>query len=159
MLEIVLVIVLMGTLGAVAFIKLSSASSSMVAAQETTQIAAALRHAQFLALNWGCNLRVTAATTSFDVKSNSAYPGKPCAVVGAAIADPANRQKNSTFTIGLGTGLAFQASYQIDYDSYGRPNNGGTLITTAYTIDITASGVVWHISIAPITGFISVTKT
>lgn len=159
MLEIVLAIILIGTFGTIAVVKLSNSSSSMVVAQEASQIAAALRHAQFMALNWGCNLRVTATGTNFQVTSNSAYTGKPCASVGAAIVDPANRQQNSTFTIVLSPGLAFQASYQIDYDSYGRPNNGGTLTTNAYTMSISASGVVWHVAIAPITGFITVTKT
>jgi len=141
LLELVIVLVILGTLAAFAIPRFSP-SDNTVAAQ-ADRLARDLRHAQALALNQG-------RTLDFYVQSATTYR---VTFGGSTITDPATMQAylvtldNSVTLTGTDTG----------FDSLGRPVAAGSLLGAARVFTLTGSSRTATVNLSPVTGFVTVT--
>ena len=141
LLELVLVLVIMGTLAAFAVPRISPADNTLAA--QADRLARELRHTQALALNQG-------RTLVFDVQSATAYR---VTFGGSTITDPATQQPyqvtldNNVTLTGIDTG----------FDSLGRPFAAGSLLDTARVFTLSGSSRTTRVTLSPVTGFVTVT--
>jgi len=141
LLELVVVLVLLGVLSASIYLRWTPAGASLNA--QAGQVARTLRHAQAQALTQGRRL-------TFDVLSTSTYA---ISAAGAVIRDTQGLAQNYSLVNGVSLTGA-----DLDFDSLGRPvDAGGNLIAVAQTWTLSAAGGSATVSIAPLSGFITVT--
>ena len=155
LIELLIVIVVLGIISGIATVKLNS-TMSFSSGVQATNFAQNIRHAQSLATNWGCDFDFTIITTNYAVTNKTAIPGKICNTAGSSVSDPATGKifsitlsDNVTFTAGTGT---------FYFDSFGRPNDAGGLISTNTSFTLSGNNTSWQITMAPITGFVSINK-
>ena len=114
-----------------------------------------LRHMQFLATAWGAPLRLTYGGGSYSVGCPKIVALTPCSATGT-ITDPAT---NQSFSVTLETGITFSASSTLDMDALGRPatscDTTCALKTTSTGLTLSGDGTSWTLSVAALTGFIS----
>jgi len=152
----VITIVVISILAGIATTKINI--SDITLGQQAEQFAADVRHAQALAIHWGCELTltVTAATAHYEVSSKQSYAGKPCNVATTLIKDPVS---GADFYITLTNGVQFATDAVFYFDSFGRPiNAAGTIINTDTVFDLTANGVTYRITIIQLSGYVTVVK-
>jgi len=110
-----------------------------------------IRHMQMLAMSWGQSLRLTTAGSSYSVA---------CVTLGAApcntnpVIDPASGAAFSEILVNNVT----LAGAAIDIDSLGRPVGGGVLLSTNRVYTLTAGAQTWSVTVAPLTGFTTVSS-
>jgi MSHA pilin protein MshC len=141
LLELVIVLVIMGTLAAFAVPRFAP-SDNTVAAQ-ADRLARDLRHAQALAMNQG-------RTLLFDVQSATTYR---VTFGGSTVTDPATMQPysvtldNSVTLTGTDTG----------FDSLGRPVAAGSLLAASRVFTLSGTSRTATVTLSPVTGFVTVT--
>jgi len=141
LLELVVILVLMGSLSAAIFLHWTPGSASLNA--QAGQLARTLRHAQALAL--GQSRRLT-----FEVQSTTAYA---ISDAGTVITDP--QGLSQTYSLVNGATLTGSDLY---FDSLGRPvDSSGNLIASAQNWTLSAGGSTATISVTPLSGFVTVT--
>ena len=113
-----------------------------------------LRHVQMLAMTWGQSLRMTGAGASYSVVCVAASPSPPCNTSPGPVIDPAT---GNAFTVTLSNNITVSAT-AVDIDSLGRPLSAGALLTTARVFTLSGAGQTWSVTVAPITGFVSVSS-
>lgn len=148
--ELVIAMVLVGVLSAVAVTKISAQAQHSVTVQ-ADEFRRNLSHMQLMAISQGLRLRllVNAAGTNYSVFSCLT---SACTVTNAAT-DPATGQN---FSLNLTDGVTMApVSSSLDFDSLGRPQSGGTLISAARSYVLRGSGNCVAVDVRPITGFAS----
>ena len=154
LIELVITIVVVSILAGIASTKINL--PSITVNQQAEQFAADIRHAQSLAINWGCELTLTVTATQYQLTSKQSYAGKPCNVAAAVIKDPAT---TADFTHILGNDVQFSATGTLYFDGFGRPiNAAGTIINTDTVFDLTANGLTYRVTVIQLTGYVSVVK-
>jgi prepilin-type N-terminal cleavage/methylation domain-containing protein len=140
LLELVAVLLLLAILSTSLFLRWTPGSSTLNA--QADQLAAALRHAQSLALAQGRSL-------TLDVQSATGYAITDGT---APITDPQGLIQ--TYTLADGVTLA---GNDLDFDSLGRPiDAGNNLIAAPQTWTLTGAGATASVSVSPLTGFVTV---
>jgi len=141
LLELVIVLVLASTLGVGLYLHWTPAGASLNA--QAGQLARVLRHTQALALTQGRRL-------TFDVQSTSTYA---ISDAGTVITDP----QGLTQSYSLVNNVTL-AGGDLDFDGLGRPvDSGGNLISSPRTWTLSADGASAAVSVAPLSGFVTVT--
>jgi len=141
LLELVVVLVLMGTLTASIFLHWTPGTASLNA--QAGQLARTLRHAQALALSQGRRL-------TFDVQSSSDYA---ISSGGTVIRDPQGVSQNYSLVNGVTL-----AGSDLDFDSLGRPvDSAGNLVAGVQNWTLSADGSNVTVSVTPLSGFVTVT--
>lgn len=140
LLELVIVLVILGTLAAFAVPRFAPADNTVAA--QADRLARDLRHAQALAMNQG-------RTLDFDIQSTSGYR---VTFGGNTITDPATQQ---AYSVSLDNNVTL-AGTDTGFDSLGRPVAAGTLLAAArvFTLSGTARSVT--VTLTPVTGFVTV---
>lgn len=146
--EFIIVIILAGILSATAVITISAQTEHSVTTQ-ADELRRNLSHIQLLAISQSQRLRlsVNAVGTNYTVVSCTT---SACAATNALI-DPATGQN---FSVALTGGVTLAPTSNIlDFDSLGRPQSAGSLISTARTYTLSGSGRSVSVTVLPITGF------
>ncbi|HUT40679.1 MAG TPA: type II secretion system protein [Gammaproteobacteria bacterium] len=141
LLELVIVLVILGTLAAFAVPRFSP-SDNTVAAQ-ADRLARDLRHTQVLALNQG-------RTLVFDVQSATTYR---VTFGGSTVTDPATQQP---YTMTLDNSVTLSGT-DTGFDSLGRPVAAGSLLAAARVFTLSGSSRTATVTLSPVTGFVTVT--
>lgn len=139
--ELVMVIIIIGTLAAIAMPRWSLRDSSVHA--QAAQIARDIRHVQMLAMTQGRTLTFQSLGTSYRCVDSGSV----------VITDPATQQAFN-FTLQNGVTLTVGA---VNFDSLGRPVSGGSLVSAA-DIPFTVSGAAQNstLTVTRVTGFVAV---
>lgn len=141
LLELVIVLVILGTLAAFAVPRISPADNTLAA--QADRLARDLRHVQALAMQQG-------RTLAFDVQSATTYRAT---FGGSTITDPATREP---YTVTLENGVTLSGTDSA-FDSLGRPVAAGSLLAVAHVYTLSGSSRTATITLSPITGFVTVT--
>ena len=130
-----------------------------VALQQAERLRNDIRHIQMLALTWGRPLRLVTGGNTYQVCCLDAAmaaclttppaPPAPCAVPDPVV----NPATGKPFAVVLESGLSFAAAGALNFDSLGRPRNGGALIGANATITINGGSSARTVVVAPVTGF------
>ena len=157
LIELVIVIVILSILVAVASIRLSN-PAAITLTYQAELFAGHIRYLQSLALNWGCelNLNIT-STTTYTVTSRQSYAGKACHTAAATINNPSTQQP---FSVSLSDSVQFSATSSLGFDSLGRPidTTTGVLLSSNTQFNMTAGGIIWRVTVSPVSGFVSLVK-
>ena len=143
--EMVIVMAVLGVLSAYALMANSSPAGYTMLSQ-AQKMAADIRHAQAMATSWGRSLRITAvAGTNGSYSVSCVTSGaSPCDV--SPVIDPAT---GSTFSVNLQRNVALSGPATLDIDSLGSPSVAATYV-------VSGGGVSTNVSVAAVTGFVSV---
>ena len=149
--ELVVILVVAGVLAAVVASRWNATGAT--APYQGELLARSIRHAQMLAMTWGQTLALTPSASGYSV-SCATGTAAPCnGGGGAPVTDPAT---GSPFTVALAYGVTLSGGV-LDLDSVGRPVSGaGALLTAPTVYTLTAGSATWSVSVAPITGFVTV---
>lgn len=139
LIELVVVLVLLGILAAYVAPKFDSSESTTGAQAEL--LAQNIRHAQAIAVAQHKTLTVEVGSGSYSVKEGAAVINDPRSGAGFSVA--LEESVNSS------TG-------SVDFDYMGRPLSGGSFITSPTTFTLAGGSVSSTVSVAPVTGFVSV---
>jgi MSHA pilin protein MshC len=148
LIELVIVVVVIGVLGAYAAIKSGSTAVYTLSSQAQT-MASDIRHVQALATTMGKSLRI-----SISPGLNGSY-SVSCVTPGAA---PCNSVANvpmtnpvsgSAFTVNLEKNLSLSGPATLVIDSMGKPGAAGTYVLAANSTTV-------NVTVAAVTGFVSV---
>lgn len=151
-LELVVVIAVTGVIATVVSVNWQSNAAYTVGTQ-AERLASRLRHVQSLASNWQLRLRVTPNANGYVVTCVEFTGSAPCVASGDTVHDPASGQ---LLSVTLDDGVTLSAS-ALDFDAWGRPTStAGTLITTAGNFALAGGGKNFTVSVAPVTGHVSV---
>ena len=143
LIELVAVMVLIATLGAVALPRFTHNDATVPA--HADQLGRAIRHAQAMAMSQGRSLTV-------DIQSVTSYAITD-GITATPVRNPAGEEQ--TYTLINAVTLA---GTDVKFDSLGRPLNGAALASTAQSWTLTgAGGNTASVSLQPVTGFVSVT--
>jgi len=140
LLELVIVLVILGTVSALAIPRFAP-SDNTVAAQ-ADRLARDLRHAQSLALSQG-------RTLDFVVQSATTYR---VSFGGSTITNPATQQP---FQVTLDNNVTLTGT-DTGFDSLGRPVSAGVLLGTARVFTLSGSSRAATVALSPVTGFVTV---
>lgn len=142
--ELVVVLVIIGTLGAYAITRNSAAGSYSLRSQSEL-LAANLRHAQSLSSTWGRSLRVSQAGGIYSVSCVITATGPlPCNA--SLVVDPA---RGSSFSVGVQNGISLGGTADLVFDSSGTPTS-----TASYSLS--SGSATYTVTVAPITGNVTV---
>jgi len=154
LLELVITIVVIGTLTAFMMPNMNAMAQHRVTTQ-ADELRRNLSHIQLLAISQSQRLRlsVNAAGNNYTV---TACNNAACAAPVAAT-DPATGQN---FSVDLTDNVTFAAANRntnLDFDSLGRPQAGAALIAAARSYTLSGGGRSVAVSVLPITGFAQAT--
>jgi len=143
LIELVAVMVLIATLGAVALPRFTHNDATVPA--HADQLGRVIRHAQAMAMSQGRPLTV-------DIQSVTSYAITD-GITATPVRNPAGEEQ--TYTLINAVTLA---GTDVKFDSLGRPLNGAALASTAQSWTLTGTGSnTASVSLQPVTGFVSVT--
>ena len=144
LIELVAVMVILATLGAVALPRLAHNDATVPA--QADQLGRAIRHAQAMAMSQGRSLTVAIqSATSYTITDG---------ITATPVRDPAGEEQTYT----LINAVTLAGSTDVKFDSLGRPLNGAALASTAQSWTLTGTGgTTASVSLQPVTGFVSVT--
>jgi type II secretory pathway pseudopilin PulG len=148
--EFIVVTVMIGILSAAVMTNMQAGFRHSVTTQ-ADQFRRNLSHIQMLAISRGSRLRLTvnATGTNYTVVSCDT---SACSTT-SSVTDPAT---GLNFSMNLTDGVTLApTSNTLDFDSLGRPQAGGSLITTipARTYTLSGSSRSVQVTVQPITGF------
>jgi prepilin-type N-terminal cleavage/methylation domain-containing protein len=143
--EMVVVMLLAAILVAVTATRWDATDAT--APSQADLLARNIRHMQMLAMSWGQSLSLTAAGSSYSVACVTTGVA-PCNV--SPVIDPASGQ---AFSVTLSNGVTIGAA-STTIDSMGRP----VPVTTSTTYTLNAGASTWTVSVAPLTGFTTVSS-
>lgn len=154
LIEFIAVTLMIGILSAAVMTSMQAGFRQSVTTQ-ADQFRRNLSHIQLLAISRGSRLRLTvnAAGTNYTVVSCDT---SACSTT-SAVTDPATGRN---FSMNLSDGVTLSpTSNTLDFDSLGRPQAGGSLITTvpARTYTLSGNGRSVQVTLLPITGFAQTT--
>lgn len=143
LIELVAVMVILATLGAVALPRLAHNDATVPA--QADQLGRAIRHAQTMAMSQGRSLTVAIQTaTSYAITDS---------ITATPVRGPAGEEQIYTLI-----NAVTLAGNDVKFDSLGRPLNGAALASTAQSWTLTGTGgTTASVSLQPVTGFVSVT--
>lgn len=141
LIELIVVLVIVGTLASVAVPRISNSDNTIVA--QAYRLAQDLRHVQAMAMNQGRKL-------TFDVMSVSTYRVMSS---GNTVVDPVSQQQ---YMVTLDNNISL-SGLDTEIDSLGRPVAGGNLLTTKRVFTLTGNSRTAVVTLSPISGFVSVT--
>lgn len=127
-------------------------ASDAAIAYQADLLARNLRHMQMLAMTWGRSLHMTGAGTAYMVTCVVGTPSPPCN--SSPVIDPAT---GKAFSVTLSNNASVSAT-SVEFDNLGRPLMASVLLTTARVFTLSGAGQTWSVTVAPITGFISVSS-
>ena len=113
-----------------------------------------IRHAQSIAINWGCEIEVRISASNYQLfsKTDLTASGKALCGNGTAIAEFPGHA--APFSNDLIHDLAFTTTGSIYFDSFGRPISAvGALLGATSNFDLSQEATSWRVSISPISGF------
>jgi prepilin-type N-terminal cleavage/methylation domain-containing protein len=139
LIELVLVLVILGTLSAYALPRWEPADTTVAA--QADRLARDLRHAQALAMNQGRTLR-------FDVQSPAAY--RVTDASGTTVTDPADQQ---AFQVSLDNNVTLGGS-DTEFDSLGRPVSAGSLLAADRDFTLNGNAATATVTLSAVTGFV-----
>lgn len=161
MLEMAIVLVLLGILGASAALRMTAVSQHDVLDQADV-LRRDIARVQAIAMAQGVALRLTAASSGYTVSCLTTASGTPCDAVGKILKDPATGS-NVTVALQNGVGLLATdangaAATVTDFDSLGRPWSGAALIASnpARIFRLSAASRTATVALRPISGFTEV---
>jgi prepilin-type N-terminal cleavage/methylation domain-containing protein len=148
LIELVITMVMMGILSAVVVTDISARAQHSVTTQ-ADQFRRNLSHLQLLAISRGARLRLTVAA------GGASYSVATCATSActtrSALVDP---ETGVNFSVVLTDSVTLSPAGNIlDFDSLGRPQSGGSLITATRSYTLTGSGRNASVTVLPVTGF------
>jgi MSHA pilin protein MshC len=146
LIELVMVITVVGVIAAYAMVNNMSAGAYTLRSQAET-LAANMRHAQVMATTRGRSLRIslTAGTNgAYSVSCVTASASSPCD--SSPVLDPATGQ---SFSVVVQKSVAIAGPATLDFDSFGKPS-------AAATYTLTYGGSTFTVSVAALTGYITV---
>jgi prepilin-type N-terminal cleavage/methylation domain-containing protein len=143
LIELVAVMVILATLGAVALPRLAHNDATVPA--QADQLGRAIRHAQAMAMSQGRSLTVAIqSATSYAITDG---------ITATPVRDPAGEEQSHTLI-----NAVTLTGNDVKFDSLGRPLNGAALASAAQSWTLTGSGgTTASVSLQPVTGFVSVT--
>ena len=149
--ELVVVLAIAGVLAAVAASRWNATSAT--APYQGELLARSIRHMQMLAMTWGSTLLLTPASGGYSVSCASAGTPACASGPGTPVTDPAS---GAPFRVVLSYGVTLTGP-ALYLDSLGRPvSSAGTLLSSATVYTMSAGTQTWSVSVAPITGFVTV---
>lgn len=143
LIELVAVMVILATLGAMALPRFAHNDATVPA--QADQLGRVIRHAQAMAMSQGQAFTV-------DLQSTTTYAITD-GITATPVRDAAGEEQTYTLinTVTL-------AGADVEFDSLGRPLNGAALADTPQSWTLTgAGGNTASVSLQPVTGFVSVT--
>jgi len=141
--ELVAVMVIIATLGALAIPRFAHNDATVPA--QADQLGRAIRHAQAMAMSQGQAFTV-------DVQSAASY-----AITDGATTTPVRDAAGEEQTYTLINAVTL-AGADVEFDSLGRPLNGAALASTTQSWTLTGpGGNIAVVNMQPVTGFVSVT--
>jgi prepilin-type N-terminal cleavage/methylation domain-containing protein len=146
LIELVMVMAVVGVIAAYAVVN-NLASGAYTLRSQAESLASNLRHAQAMATTRGRSLRVslTAGTNgSYSVSCVTAGT-TPCD--SSPVLDPAT---GTSFAITVQKGVSIAGPATLDIDNFGKPS-------AAATYTLTYGGSTFTVTVAPLTGYISIT--
>ncbi|MHB8453797.1 MAG: type II secretion system protein [Acidiferrobacterales bacterium] len=146
-LELIVAIVIIAVLAAVASMRFNPTDST--APYQADLLARNIRHMQMLAMTWGQTLRLTATSSGYSIACATGTTG-PCTA--SPVLDSAT---GSAFSVVLANSVTMSGP-ATDIDSLGRPVSGTTPLTTKSVFTLNAGTQTWSVTVAPITGFVTV---
>jgi len=153
LIELLIILFVIAIITAIANTKLTS-SASLTLHQQSERFVNQIRHAQFLAINWGCQLALTVSTTNYTLRSNVDYSsvGKSECGNNNIVTDPST---GSAFSIDLESDVSFSVTGVLYIDSYGRPLNSDTSFATSNKSYVLSGGNdTYQVDILPLTGLV-----
>lgn len=145
LIELIMVVVLIGIMSIAAMISLSANKQHSVVVQ-ADEFRRAISHAQLIAISQGIRLRLTTTATSYAVATCTATDCSATSV----LTDPATGSPFSADFASQGITLTVGT---VDFDSLGRPQSGGSLLSTSTTFTFSGGDNPISVTILPITGF------
>lgn len=147
LIELIMVMVMLGILTAVAATRWNSTDAT--APSQADLLARNIRHMQILAMSWGqpLQLSVTSSTT-YAVSCVTSSATSPCNA--SPVIDPAS---GLAFSVALVNDVTL-AGAAATIDSLGRP----VPVTAGTTYTLNAGASTWTVSVAPLTGFTTVSS-
>jgi prepilin-type N-terminal cleavage/methylation domain-containing protein len=143
LIELVAVMVILATLGAVALPRFAHNDATVPA--QADQLGRAIRHAQAMAMSQGQAFTV-------DIQSFTSYAITD-GITATPVRDPAGEEQSYTLI-----NAVTLAGNDVKFDSLGRPLNGAALASTAQSWTLTGTGGnTASVRLQPVTGFVSVT--
>lgn len=147
--EMIMVIVIIAVLSVVAASRWSATDNTLP--YQADLLARNVRHMQILAMSWGKSLRLTSSGSTYSVACVTAAAA-PCNV--SPVVDPVT---GAPFSVTLDNSATLTAA-TIDIDSLGRPVSAGTPVATSQSITLSGGLQTWTVTVAPITGFVTVSS-
>jgi prepilin-type N-terminal cleavage/methylation domain-containing protein len=150
LIELMIVIVVVGVLAAIAFMRNTTPAAYTMLAQGEL-LAANLRHAQTLATTWSRSLSVgvsggTNGTYSVSCVTTSSSLPSPCNV--SPVLDPAT---GSSFSVSLQNSVSISGPSSLTLDSFGKPSAGAT-----YTLSSSDAASTVTVTVLATTGVVTV---
>lgn len=142
----IMVVVLLAVIAVVSVRWLSAGESTVVT--QADLLAANIRHIQSLAATRGTRLRLNINPNGYCATLS---PATACA---GAIPDPAT---GLPLSVTLADAVTLTGT-STDFDSLGRPRDtAGALLAANRSFQLTANPTTWTVTLAPLTGFVTVT--
>ncbi len=143
LLELILVLLLIGILAVYAATRWSQEAASV--APQGARLASDIRHLQILAMTQGqrYTLHIPVTNDRYQVRD----------ILNNVITDPVT---GAPFTVVLATNTVI-AGVDTGFDGLGRPLNGAVLAAAPRSCTLTAGGQTSVVTIAPVSGFVTVT--
>ena len=145
LIESVIVVVVLAIMSTTVMISLNAGRQHAVVVQ-ADELRRAISHAQLIAISQGVRLRLTTTSTSYTVSTCS---NTACSTTSALI-DPAT---GSTFTTSFASENVTLSGGPLDFDSMGRPQSSGSLLSSTTTFSFAGGGNTVTVSVLPLTGF------
>lgn len=150
LIELVMVMVIIGIVGAYALVRWQSGTAT--SRYQAERLAEDIRYIQSLAMGWGVSLKLDITGNSYQVSCVTDLDAAPCVDAGDVVTDPMNRE---SFSYTLEDGVTLTGT-DTDFDNLGRPSDGGTLLNVSRSFVLSGGGSNWTVAVAPVTGFASV---
>ena len=157
LLELIAVMMIVGILSAAFSTRWQSEAAYTISAQADL-LSRHIRHAQLLAMNLNVPLpqsalRVSVTSSSYStICPSSTGANTLCVNAADVVRDPAgNRLLSETLDYNVSL-----AGSNLDFDAWGRPVSGGSVLSAARTFTLTGGGKTFTVTVSPITGFVTV---
>jgi MSHA pilin protein MshC len=149
MVELVIVMLIIGILSTVVALQFGAQGKHSVTVQ-ADQFRRDLSHLQLIAISQSKRLKLSTASGGYTV---AVCTSSACGAT-TALTDPAT---GAAFSVTLSDGVALapvgSTLANLDFDSLGRPQSGGSLVTVTQTYRFSVTGRLVDVSVLPITGF------
>ncbi len=149
LLELVLVITVLGIMSTFIAVRWQS-TGALTLANQVDLLTRNIRHAQSLAMGWEQPLRFSVAADSYAVVCVNSIGRLPCVTAGDVVTKP----NGGAFSVALDNGVTLSGT-SLDFDPFGRPNSGGSLLSTSQSFTLASGSETYSLTLSPVTGFVS----